>query len=221
MVAGGFKLFTAVALISFVLNLLVDNPYTHRFVRQKLDKILENTTEIALEFSAIKVSVMPPGVTLYAVKIYPRATPKFEWLSAVKLKAQVSLWAAILGDFRLSVVEANQLSVVWPMPFDFPGFLKSDDGEKNQPAAPESPMTWPPDFDLPLDRLVLVNSNVSVDIPIADQVPEPVETLYMTAAGISLDLAFRSWEKIKGSIKIDSFDLAIDSSVIVDDIMVQ
>ena len=129
----GLKLFAGLALVSFILNLLVDNPYTHQLIRSRLNAVLEKHTEIEVEFSAIKVSVVPIGVTLYSLKITPRFDPKFEWISAVKIKAEVSLWAAMLGDFRLSVVEANQLNVVWPMPFGFPGILKKTEEDSKEP----------------------------------------------------------------------------------------
>lgn len=205
------------ALASFVLNLVVDNPYTHQLIRRKLNDVLEKYTEIEVEFSAIKVSVVPLGVTLYSLKISPRTDPKFEWISAVKIKAEVSLWAAMLGDFRLSVVEANQLNAVWPMPYGFPGFLKSTDEDLRGPPEPEGPFTWPLEFDLPVDRLVLVNSNMSIDIPITEEVPLPVHTLYLTATGVNLDTTYRSWSRLKGDLEVDGFDLAIDSSLIVDD----
>ncbi len=221
------KIVAIASMMAFVANLLVDNPYSHRLIRTQLNRLLEEHTEISLEFSALKLSVIPPGMTLYAVKVTPRADPSFQWLSASKIRADVSLWAAILGDFRLSLVESSQLTVVWPMPFEFPGFLKEDplDGPKvseekiPHPAAgmEESLLKWPPAFDLPIDRILLANANFSLDLPIEEEIPAPLETLYLTASGVDLDLRYHGWDSLKADLSVNSFDLAMDSNLIVDD----
>ena len=56
---------------AFAANLLVDNPYTHQLIRIAINDKLKQDTNLSLDFKAIKVQMIPPGLDLYGLAVAP------------------------------------------------------------------------------------------------------------------------------------------------------
>ena len=62
-------LFIFLGLTALVLNILVDNPYTHRLVASALNEHVARYTKVKLDFKAIKLRAFPIGLDLYGLQI--------------------------------------------------------------------------------------------------------------------------------------------------------
>jgi hypothetical protein len=200
---------TVLAILSIIANVLVDNPYTHRLIRTALNRSIQAETNLVLDFKAIKASVVPPGVDLYGVKVAPKMAPQSPLFSTAQVKLRISLWALVLGDLRIGLIEAQEPTVLWPPPWDFPGFLKHP---KPHLTESENPAIWPPAFSLPVDRIILNQARVAASIPIENTPPKPLSTLVTTLEGLDLDFTWKSWERMNGEIKLRSVNLALDNT---------
>ena len=207
-----FKHFLVVVMIlgimSLVANVLVDNPYTHRLIRTALNRSVEEETNPVFDFKAIKVSVVPPGIDLYGVQLAPKMAPQSPLFSSAQVKVRISLWALVLGDIRIGLIEAKEPAVFWPPPWNFPGFLKN-------PAPPTvttsaSPV-WPPEFPLPIDRIVLNQARVALGVNLEDSPPKALTYLDSTIEGLDIDFRWRSWEKMDAEVQAKSINLSLDS----------
>lgn len=189
----------AVALITaaviFVANLLVDNPYSHQMVRSAINEKLGSLTKISLEFQALEVRAFPPAVVLYGVKVTPRDAPQAPLLEAAHVTARVSIASLLLGKPALGLVEANELKVAFPFPPEFTGFLL-------EPPPEEPNVTWPPDIDLPIERLVLINSKLEWHLP--DDDPKKPDVLHAALDGVNLDFRFDSWTSMDAELEVRS-----------------
>jgi hypothetical protein len=193
------------AITAWVLNLLVDNPWTHRLIRTVINEQVEKNTNLSLDFKAIKASVVPPGIALYGVRITTNAGhPSPDSLVvASQVKTRVSIWSILTGSPRLGLVELRDLDVIWPPPGDFPGFLKN-------PAPPpekREPVAWPPPFPVPVDELVISNGRVLFEHEFqGSAVPASPDILAVSASGINLEVGIDGWDDIEVSLDADGIN---------------
>ena len=104
---------------------------------------------------------MPPTLDLYGLNVATAVAPDSPILAVSQLRARLSLWSLVLGKVRLAFIEFNDMAVIWPPPGNFPGFLR-DTGAPQKPEPKGEGSSWPPDFDLPVDRIYLRNAKAFV-----------------------------------------------------------
>ena len=201
-------------LLGFVLNLLVDNPYTHRLVRTLINEKVKQETSLTVDFKAMKVSVIPPGAELYGFYLATEIAPSEPLITASHVSARLSVWSAILGKIRLSLAEADDLTIIWPPPFGFKGFSK---GGETGPPAPAAPPTWPPAFDLPIDVVSLKNAKLYAEIPLTDELPLAPATAVIALVGVDLDLDYNGWSDIRAKIGIHSTNAALRAASLLEE----
>ncbi len=198
----------------FIANLLVDNPYTHRLFRKGINDVVRGSTHLLIDFKAIKVSVVPPGVDLYGVHVATDVEPNNPLVTASHASTRISLMSLILGEIKLGDIEMNDLTVVWPPPWNFAGFLKD---EQPGPPKPEQPMTWPPAFDLPLRGVVLRNAKIYFEAPLNDGVPYKDEQFVMSLVGVDLDFDFDDWRDAELEMQVQSLNAAMGAASMLED----
>lgn len=202
------------ALLAFVANLLVDNPYTHRLVRAAINEKVEDNTNLTVDFKAMKVTIVPPGAELYGFALAPKMSPDSPLISASHVRARVSVWSLILGNFRLALAETDDLTIIWPPPFGFPGFFKDDpEAGPPEPARP----AWPPPFELPIDNIVLKNAKIYAEVPLTEAIPMAPSSFIGSAVGIDVDLDNGGWRDLRAKISVHSMNAALKASSLVEE----
>ncbi len=205
------KLLAALAIavgVMFVANLLVDNSYSHRLVRAAINEKLNALTKINVEFQALEVRVFPLEAVLYGVKVTPKAAPHASLLESSQLKARVSFTSLIMGQPALSLLEANELKFAFPLPEEFDGILI-------EPSDPNEPIVWPPDFPLPIERIVTLNSSLDVHVPAAK--PGDPDEIHLQANGLNLDFEFDNWQSMEANLEINSLNFFVWNRHLVKD----
>ena len=194
--------------VFFLTNLLIDNPITHRLVGAAINEKISNKLNIKLKFQAMEVTLIPLGVEFYGFKIINENTPQISLLSAAHIKARLSTFSLITGRPRISLVEANELKVEWPLPISLHELVH----DKSIFSAHENSLKneWPPLPDFPLDRIVLINSNINSTI-MDPKAKDKKTQVFMS--GIDLDFQKNSWDNLDADLKIQSIDLSIDDRI--------
>ncbi len=192
----------------FVLNILADNPYTHRIVRVALNQKVEELTDLKIDFRALKVSVMPPGVDLYGLNIAHKREPTEKLFSTSHVRLEVSVWSMFWGSTSLSEVSITDLNVGLPFKYSFAEML-------HLPPTPENePIPWPPPFRLPIDHLRLKNSSISVLVPSSTGASLP--DLNVNVQGIDLTVDNNGWDNMDVAADVSSIYLAVEDYPILE-----
>ena len=199
------KIAAIITAVVFLLNLLVDNPVAHQIARSFINKNLAEKVPFKVEFQAIEVSAIPPGVDLFGFAISHPDKQEASLANAARVKARISLWSMMMGEPALGLLEMNELKMQWPLPAwaeaalfsDDPPDSTDDDGEPTQ-------ISWPPDFQLPIEQVVLRNSNLFLTLE-GDTPDEPLLNLSMQ--GTNLDFRFSNWEDMSVQFDIRSTDV--------------
>jgi len=192
----------------FVLNILADNPYTHRMVRVALNQKVEELTDLKIDFRALKVSVMPPGVDLYGLNIAHKDEVEEKLFSTSHVRLEVSVWSMFWGSTSLSEVSVTDLNVALPFKYSFAEML-------HLPPTPEDePIAWPPPFKLPINHLRLKNSSLSVLIPSSTGAPDP--DLNVNIQGIDLTVENGGWDDMDIAADVSSIHLAVEDYPILE-----
>lgn len=197
---------TILGILALIANVLVDNPYTHRVIRNALNRGIQDETNLIVDFKAIKASVVPPGVDLYGVQVAPKIASQEPLFTSAQVKVRISLWALVLGDIRIGLIEAQEPTVFWPPPWNFPGFLTRP---QTAAQAAKEPLVWPPPFAMPVDRIILNQARLALSLPLKDTPPQPLSTLDATVEGLDLDVTWKNWEKIDAAFQVRSVNLAL------------
>lgn len=190
----------AIAVLVYLLNAAIDNPYTHRFIRSTLDKKLSEYTELRFDFRAIKASLVMPGVDLFGVSVHLVNDSNKTLLKASRMRLRLSVLSLFLGKPKLSLFELTDLDMTWPPNYEMISAIS-----KMQNVGDDSPVDiqWPPKFDLPISHFVLRNANVSYDFrddPVGMGPAEPLVVGYVQ--GLDVDFIFRDWAQIYLGIQI-------------------
>jgi hypothetical protein len=203
-----------VGVVIFLMNILIDNPYTHRLVRAAINDTVKNYTNISIDFKAVKVSVVPPGIALYGVHVAPKDHQDDAILTASHVKARLSLWSLFLGEFRIGRLEFGDMALIWPPPWDFPGFVK----EGVIKAAPgPSEVRWPPEFHLPVDTVILRSSKIYVELPVKEEIPYKKEIFSLSAVGIDAEFNYSSWQDSGLSLEVRNINAALDATSLIEE----
>ncbi|MCX6110527.1 MAG: translocation/assembly module TamB domain-containing protein [Proteobacteria bacterium] len=193
------------AMAAFAANLLVDNPYTHQLIRIAINDKLKQDTNLSLDFKAIKVQLIPPGLDLYGLAVAPALQQAQPLLTVAQVRAKISIWSLLMGKARLSSLDLNDLSLVWPPPWNFPGFLKEAQTVTREAT---KPATWPPSFDLPIDRLVIKNGQVFAELP-NFKIPERSSLNTLSLVGLDAEITYKNWRHIGIELGIKSIDASV------------
>jgi hypothetical protein len=204
-----------IGIIIFLMNILIDNPYTHRLVRVAINETVKTHTNLNIDFKAVKVSVVPPGVALYGVHVAPSTKLDNPILTASHAKARLSLWALFLGELRLAKLEFGDMTLIWPPPWDFPGFLKTD--PKIKVVETPTELTWPPQFDLPIDTIAVKSSKIYIEIPTVEQVPLKKEVFAFSAVGIDAEFNYTTWQDSNLDLEIAAINASLGAVSMIED----
>ncbi len=201
-----FLVFITICLVTgFVINLLIDNPYAHSAIRNFLNSQIEQHTHINFNFKDIKVRAFPPGIELYGIEVTPDNHPHAPLIRASRVKARVSIWSLVMGDPKLGLLELIDPSIVWPPPWNFPGFLKSGNQKKETAS---KPLIWPLPFDLPIEQIVLKDANFYFETELF-KIPEIRKTFATSVVGMSGEFTYSSWQDFSLSLAIKSVNAAL------------
>jgi hypothetical protein len=184
--------------VGFFLNLTIDNPYSHKLVRTIINEKLKQYEKLHLEFQALEVSALPLGVTLYGFRVTAAQNPDAVLVEAANVKVRVSVPSLLLGTPRLSLMEANELKFKYPLHPDFAAlFSSSEEG---------TPITWPLDFDLPVDQLALTNAQIDLTLP--GEKPTDPNILDLSLTGLNARFSYDDWKDWALETNIQSMNLA-------------
>ena len=203
---------TIAGLVAFFANLLVDNPYTHRLVRLIINEQVAKNTNLTVNFQALKVALFPAGIDIYGLKVAAAEAPDQPMATVSQLRARLSIWSLILGELRLSNVELNDPTFIWPPPAALTSLIKADPNAKKQKSSKDvDQQRWPPDFDLPINRVALINAKLYLEQPLFSP---PATPSYMTLAVGALDAVweYRSWRKMLLDFDVKAIDLSIGAA---------
>ncbi len=185
----------------YLLNLVIDNPYTHRFVRRNVDRILRESTYLTADYRVMRVQVFPPALDLYGLEVGRArgdgvdgpgdlAAPR-RLLSAAHIRATVSLWSLLIGQPQLASVEANNLRLEVDDMSGLRDLVKPTDGKPRESATE----VWPPPFPVPVRRVILRNSNVMLfQAGRARPVPYAPESFIFRGESIDMALTIQGWD---------------------------
>lgn len=196
--------------IGYLINLAVDNPYTYKLIRTVINENVEKQTEFALNFQAISVRVFPPGVDLYGVKVWSQKEPETSLIESSHIRAKLSLWAALMGQMRLSLFEINEL--VLPRGLDTL-IVKINTLIPPQPQKKPEPLLWPPNMILPVEHIRLINCNL--DLPLASSDPNLPPVLLANIRGFNLDADFYNWLDWEFDTEIQSLDFHVQGKHLI------
>lgn len=179
------------AISVFILNLLVNNLYTHRLIRAIIYEKFSQHSELNLEFEALSISIVPLDLTMYGLQLGTNSKFKTESLLQVSmLEVHLSLWDLFIGNKKISKITAQDLKLNWPPPWDFKGFLKNQNQNLDQ-----QELTWPP-APLPIDELVLRNARFIGYFPLKEEVPHKLEFISTTLEGLDLRVKLNQWDRV-------------------------
>jgi hypothetical protein len=205
----------AIVILTLTLNIAIDNPFAHSLFRSALNEKLSEYTNLNLDFEALSLSMIPLGVDMYGVKIQSVSSEQnFTLAKSSHLLARVSLWSLAMGTPRLSLIESTDLEVVWPPPWDLPKFLKDTKGKK--PETSSDSIKWPPDFEFPVQSIVVKNARIFLESSTKTQIPEAADTFYAVLSGFDLDIDIKHWNSIEVESHIQNLDLAHNSAYLLE-----
>lgn len=207
------KLFIVVAillLMGYVGNLLLDNPYVHRLIRQLVNEKLKEYTHLTIKFEAVSAKFLPAGLDVYGVEILSQDPTPVVLFKASHIKLHVSATAILLSRKEIFDLELNEPTAALPLPpiekilrmEKFPDWGK-DTGLP----------TWPPDESLPFYRIAITNGKLSAQIK-----DDSKELLNIQTDGLDLELIFHSWNDLSLAAKSVNSNVFIDGAHVVRDL---
>ena len=206
-------------LIALVLNILVDNPYTHRLVAGAINEHVARYTNVKLDFKAIKLRAFPVGLDLYGLQVATFDRPVEPIIETSQLKIRLSHWALFMGEVRYSLIEAQDLNLTWSPPLSLDSLLKNsspNNVKQSVPGIESKKFLWPlfddPSRLPPIEELRLSDSALYVELPIFDGIPHRPHYAVTSAKGINASLTWNNWSALELQISSESVDSAIDSS---------
>ncbi len=203
----------------YLANLLVDNPYTHSFVRRAVDRILAESVHLSVDYRVVRVRMFPPAVDLYGLEIrrtdlspgqsVPEIAPQL--LSAAHIRATLSIWSLLIGSPQLASFEANNARVELDEYSTLGRIFKPAAGLKVND--PDKVLSWPPAFPVPVRKIILRNAHVMIfDSGKMRKVPlAPASTLFR-GDNIDFSVTAQAWDSADISIAAANVDLRIEGT---------
>ena len=182
--------------VGFFLNIAIDNPWSHSAIRNYANQYFAKERGWGIQFQAIEVTILPPGASIYGISIFEKDTQR-NILKASQISWEVSIFALLLGEFKLSYLSTIELQ------FEHT-FIMGSETEGNGSDQKDPEISWPPEVPLPISELNLQNSAISLKVLWPDS---PKNNLIIDTAGVDLNLEIDSWEDMSGEILSSSFAL--------------
>ena len=187
-------IFVLAFFLGAALNLLINNPYTHKVIRGAFEEKLRQHTNLRVDFEAMAVSLFPLKATLYGVQIEPATEQVAQNLISVShIQIYGSWWNLLFGYNKIKKLHFHDLEARWPPPANFARIFK--DKEDKDPAkkksGSEGPI-WPPE-ELPFESIVLSNSRFAGEFS-----PDGKENelFYFEMLNLNLELFFHRWTRV-------------------------
>ncbi len=198
------------ALLAYVANLAIDNPYTHTFVNYYINEKFLTQLPVRAEYQSMRLQLFPPEVQLFGVKVSNKQGDQTtsELLSSSQISFKVGIWSLFLAKPQIGDLELHDLNATWPPPPELLAALKAL--EPKTPNQKETPAAWPPKQDPPLSSLTIHNAalRLKFDGVAINAEQDPKEITSITTEGMELQIDFRGWREIKISTSIDKLNLA-------------
>lgn len=199
------------ALVAYVANLAIDNPYTHSLVNYYVNERFLTQLPIRAEYQSMRLQLFPPEIQLFGVKVSTKQTDQasIELLSSSQVSFKVGLWSLLLAKPQIGDLELHDLNAAWPPPPELMAALKALE-PKNPHQKSDTPAAWPPAQDPPLSSLTIHNAALRIRLDgialNAEQDPKEITTI--TTEGTELQIDFRGWREIKIATSIQRLNLA-------------
>ncbi|MEZ4741374.1 MAG: translocation/assembly module TamB domain-containing protein [Bdellovibrionota bacterium] len=207
---------TSIFILLFILNILIDNPYTYKLFRVAINEKIKSSTNVRVDFEAVSLSILPLGVDLYGNKVSLLSPEGKAHIIAQcsHIKMRVSFLSLFLGSPKLSSVVVTDLQAQWPSPWNFPPILRNDIQTKKN--ANDDAPTWPPSFDLPIQKISLVNAGLYIKSYFDVRIPEQESHVATVLDGVNASIYFNNWSDIEYEAKVSSIDIARDEASILE-----
>ena len=199
----------AAIVVVYVLNSLIDNPYTHRILRAALNEKIQKNMDLSIEYKDIKLNIFPLNIILFGLKVRQHHHDG-SLLEAAHLKLELSVVALLMGKTRLSLLEFNELRI--HLPFKEKKIIMKSMAENLEEGMK---FYWPPSFDLPIDRIIGLNSHISFRIKGHRKI-EKYPVFEMIADGVNFDLNYSSWNQFSLQYEVSILNLLTSGRKLVD-----
>lgn len=193
-----FKLILVSLAFIFVSNIVIDNPYTHRLIRGYLKKTHSTNELLDIQFNGISVSMFPPGIEVYGLSIKNKANNTTA-IQTTHAQTYLSLKWALLGKFKLSsLLIENAIADI--------GSIKDlsmrISKRETSPPREKRDVSWPPDFDFPIENIILKNIAFSDKDAIFEDKGWTINLNHF-----NLNIFVKSWEELNGHLEAQ--DIAV------------
>ncbi len=198
----------------YIVNILIDNPYTHGFVNYYLNEKIITKLPIRAEYQSMKVSLLPPALNIYGVKVNTKPTPDQptkEIIGASSLTFKVSLWSVFMAHPQIGDLEVTDLTTTWPPPKELMDALSTLG--TSQTNRQDGPPIWPPRQAPPLSSLRISNASIKANLTgISINALQRADEITVVAMdGLNLDLEIFDWKSFKLALSAPKTTLS-DSS---------
>lgn len=188
----------------YLINLVVDNPYSHRLIRNTVAKILSESTNLSVDYRVMRVHLFPPALDLYGLEVARTDVSRDDlsvanrkMLAAAHIRVTLSIWSILIGRPQLASFEANNTRLEIDDLESLPNLIK----QKKSPDAVAKKNAWPPDFQVPVRKIILRNAYVSL-YQLGELRPVPLlpESFLFRGESIDLALTIQGWDSADVSL---------------------
>jgi TamB, inner membrane protein subunit of TAM complex len=195
----------------FILNLIIDNPYTHSFANYYLNEKILNKLPIHAKYQSMKIELLPPSINIYGVNVTTdtKKGRETELVSVSTVTFKVSLWSIFMAQPQMGDLELKDLNLMWPPPPEFMIALKGLGGQSDKVS--DAPPIWPPSIPPPLSSLTISNGSINASFPglSINSNQDPHEVTRVAAEGLNLEMKIHDWKSF-------TFDLNSSQTSITD-----
>lgn len=197
-------------LLMFVINIIIDNPYTHKVIKELINEKLEANTNIKVSFEALSLQAFPPGIELYGVKIrHAHATENENMINSAYVSTRVSLYSLFISKPKLSFVKFKNVKFSLPNADLGPILKESTDSKPNDS---DTIIAWPPKLiEIPLEEIIIENATFAMNNKINDK-----ETFSTSIEGANFDVKINDLLNIDFESDIGNFSLLYNNKPLVD-----
>ena len=175
------------------LDLVIDNPYSQKFLASYIGKLIAQETNVSVNFESLNLNLLPIEANLFGVQVLTESTShKTAIAEAIQVKIRVSPLSLFFGKPKISLY-IDGLNLRWPPPPDFKGFLK----EGPHQAKTRSDNAWP------LQNIALRNAQFFIDLS------QNHPNSRVSFVGVNLDVNFKESSIFNGKIAVHATDLVI------------
>ncbi len=189
----------------YVLQLALDNPYTHSLLKLYLTKQMEQRGPIRLDFKALQVSALPLGVKVFGVNLYVEGHEDEALLTAARAEAKVSLWSLVLSNPRLSELNLVDGRIFWPPSDEVKKILE----QKNDSNEVMDPMG----IDLKVDSISLRQMNLAAKYTVATE--DGPKDLLLSSEDLSFVLLSHPGRRLWAEVSSDKWQFEADRRVVL------